>query len=87
MAERSHYPCAWCGEELGEPCASGAHDVCLFRMVVGSVAHLEHRCSCYLPGATETDAPGLTKREAAEATVIVWQRLLDSPPLSALDEC
>jgi hypothetical protein len=43
--------------------------------VVGSVAHLERRCSCYVPGATEGDPDGLTRRAAAEAAVQAFMRL------------
>lgn len=48
------------------------HRACAVRAVIGSVAHLERRCSCYIPGADEGDPPGLSKREAAEAALAVW---------------
>ena len=46
---------------LGEP----LHYECGARMAVGSIAHIEKRCSCYVPGSDEGDPPGLTKRQAA----------------------
>jgi hypothetical protein len=36
-------------------------------MVLGSVAHLQKRCHCYVPGSEENDDPSLTLREAARA--------------------
>jgi hypothetical protein len=73
--------CVWCTEpiEAGERCwrfANGplAHRVCALRQVIGSVAHLERRCSCYVPGADEGDPEGLTRREAAGAAVTAWMR-------------
>lgn len=73
--------CVWCREAIaaGERCwrfANGplAHRVCAFRQVVGSVAHVERRCSCYVASATDGDPEGLTRREAAEAAVQAWMR-------------
>jgi hypothetical protein len=45
------------------------HLECFIRGGVGSVGHLRGRCSCY--GGTEEDPPGLTKRQAALAAVLV----------------
>ena len=48
--------------------ADGAHlmhRACLMRLIVGSVAHQQQRCSCH--GGDEEDPPGLTRRQAAEA--------------------
>lgn len=50
------------------------HRPCWLRMVIGSVAHIEGRCSCFVPGADEGDAPGLTKRAAAEAALRAFER-------------
>lgn len=44
-----------------------AHENCNFRSIVGSVAHIEKRCSCFVAGSTEGDPEGMTKREAANA--------------------
>jgi len=30
-------------------------------------------CSCYIPGASETDPPELTKRQAARLAVELWE--------------
>lgn len=65
--------CAWCSEpvdfetEQHPAYREPMHYECGLRMWAGSVAHLEKRCSCYVPGATETDPPGMTLREAAVA--------------------
>lgn len=39
----------------------------MFRAVVGSVAHLQRTCSCYVEGSELNDPPGLSLREAAKA--------------------
>lgn len=39
------------------------HAECLVRGMLGSLAHLERRCSCY--GGTDHDTPGLSVREEA----------------------
>jgi hypothetical protein len=49
------------------------HRECAQRSILGSVAHLMKRCSCFVPGSEEGDPPGLTKRAAARAAVRVWQ--------------
>lgn len=74
--------CIWCNEvllpaETRYTYANGpqAHRACALRQVIGSVAHLERRCSCYVPGATEGDPDGLTRRAAAEAAVQALMRL------------
>jgi hypothetical protein len=51
-----------------------AHWNCAIRAVVGSVTHLEKRCSCYVPGASEGDPPGMTRRQAADAAVALWRK-------------
>jgi hypothetical protein len=42
-----------------------AHVECALRSVVGSLGHLQKKCSCY--GGTEEDPPEMTRREAAKA--------------------
>jgi hypothetical protein len=49
------------------------HRDCFLRGISGSVAHIQHKCSCYVPGASEGDPPGMTKREAARAAVAEWE--------------
>jgi hypothetical protein len=46
-----------------------AHIECVLLAVLGSVAHLQRRCWCYVPGSEEGDPPGMTRREAALAAV------------------
>jgi hypothetical protein len=49
------------------------HRACFLRTVLGSVAHIEERCSCFVPGATCTDPEGMTRRQAAEAAVSLYE--------------
>lgn len=49
-----------------------AHRACALRQVIGSVAHLEQRCSCYVVGASEGDPEGMSRREAAQAAMRLW---------------
>jgi len=42
------------------------------RLVIGSVAHLERRCCCYVPGSTEDDPPHMTPRQAARAALVLY---------------
>lgn len=72
--------CVWCREEIapGERVwrfANGplAHRVCALRQVIGSVAHVDGVCGCYVVGAREGDPEGLTRRAAAEAAVQAWR--------------
>lgn len=62
--------CEWCGEpverdERHPAFHQSMHRECGVRAVCGSVAHIEHRCSCYVPGSAEGDDPSLTKRDGA----------------------
>lgn len=72
--------CAWCGERIADGeqnaiCANEAmHRECAFRAVVGSAAHIERRCSCYVLGSAEGDDPALTKRQAAAAALAAYDR-------------
>lgn len=73
--------CAHCGEpvtgleaSLCEFMPRAEHWACGFRAIMGSVAHIEKRCGCYVPGADETDPPGMTRREAAREAVRAWER-------------
>jgi hypothetical protein len=50
------------------------HYECGFRMAVGSVAHIEKRCSCFIEGAEEHDDPALTRRQAALAAVVAFNK-------------
>lgn len=76
-------PCLRCGEVVlpGEQVQyysnlpDPVHHACFMRPITGSVAHLEKRCSCYIEGAQEGDDPSLTRRQAAQAAVALWERL------------
>ncbi len=46
-----------------------AHEACAARAILGSVAHQQRRCGCYVPGSTAGDDPALTQRQAAEAAL------------------
>jgi len=72
--------CFPCGEAIvaGEnriECANGplAHGNCFLRCVIGSVAHLLRKCRCYVPGSILVDPEGMSRRQAADAAVLVWR--------------
>lgn len=74
--------CLWCKEmiargELRHALLPQYHFACALRAVAGSIAHLEKRCSCYVPGATCSDPVDLTLRESAQ---LVADYLRDHPP-------
>lgn len=50
------------------------HRNCGLRGVLGSVAHIQKRCSCFVQDSTEGDDPKLTPRQAADAAVAAWKR-------------
>lgn len=52
-----------------EPCELAFHHACHLREIVGSVAHQQKRCSCFVPGSQAEDDPLLTRRQAAEAAM------------------
>lgn len=58
------------------------HYECSMRQVVGSLAHVEGRCSCAVPGATEGDPEGISKREAAVLALRAWQAGHQATPYS-----
>jgi transcriptional regulator with XRE-family HTH domain len=58
------------GQWIQEPAV--AHFACQLRQMVGSVAHLRRRCSCYVPGDDEHDDPALSVRENALAAAAVF---------------
>lgn len=79
--------CDWCGEPLvrGDTCLTPLvgggdkkyllyHSECHMRQFIGSLAHIEGRCSCFVPGATCTDPEGMTRREAAKAALAAWRK-------------
>jgi hypothetical protein len=59
-------------ERLLAPSRVALHLECHLRDTVGSVGHIEGRCSCV--GGDEEDPPGLSRREAAVAAVAAWER-------------
>ncbi len=48
------------------------HQECFLRQTLGSVAHIERRCSCYVLGSSAEDPPDMTMHEAALAAVQAW---------------
>ncbi len=74
----ARHQCDWCGEpllpsEIIDPAAPKfMHHECVLRAVIGSVAHIEGRCSCYTTGSEEGDPPGMSKRDAARAAVLAY---------------
>jgi len=89
--------CAHCSEpilkdELRMPFNGGLvwmHRNCGLRGILGSVAHLQGRCSCYVPGSDAGDPEGMTLRQAADAAIAEWERLeaLRRLKNSALPRC
>jgi hypothetical protein len=75
-------PCSHCDEPIvngdsGIVYSNGpvAHRNCFLRQSIGSVAHLRKRCSCYVPGSTEFDPPNMTRRQAADEAVRLWEKM------------
>jgi len=73
--------CTWCEEpiehnETIDPFfITPMHPECGVRAIMGSIAHIEGRCSCVDPDNHETDPPELTRREAAKLAFAAWQKL------------
>ena len=70
--------CGYCDEPIAEgdlapTLGMPLHYECNLRLIIGPVAHLEHRCSCFVPGSVEADPPHLTRRQAAHAAVKLYQ--------------
>jgi hypothetical protein len=68
--------CLHCDEPVlaGEECQQpDMHQECAVRAILGSVAHIEKRCGCYVPGSIEGDPPQMTMREAARAAWTAWR--------------
>ena len=77
----AHPRCVWCQEPVlpGEQgrVSQPMHQECSIRSAVGSVAHIERRCGCYVPGSEEGDPPGMSVREAAKAAASAHARKRD----------
>lgn len=73
-------PCIFCEEPIDVADAGFidppgvSHYACFMRQIIGSVAHIEKRCGCYVKDALELDDPNLTVRQAAEAAVAAYER-------------
>lgn len=69
--------CLWCDEPIldGErhKFMREYHHECAVRAVAGSVAHLESRCPCFVPGSECSDDPTLSKRDAARESLAVFR--------------
>jgi hypothetical protein len=50
------------------------HYECFMRQVLGSVAHQQSRCSCVVCGSHHMDDPELTRRDAARAALVEFER-------------
>jgi hypothetical protein len=83
MPRQPPAPCLRCGELVLETekrhyysnRPEPVHHACFMRPIIGSVAHLEKRCGCFVPGADDNDDPNLTPRQAAQAALELWERL------------
>jgi hypothetical protein len=60
----------------GHPTEAPFHRACFMRNTIGSVAHQQRLCCCFLRGSTKEDDPALTRRQAAEAAMayFYWSR-------------
>lgn len=67
----------------GEP----AHMECFFRQVTGSVAHIQKRCNCFIPGSDESDPEGMTRRQAARAAVDTYKAVTFADVLNQDGAC
>lgn len=73
--------CVWCNEPMLPEDRNPAipfldtHTPCGFRMIMGSLAHLQGRCACFIDGAGEGDPPEMTLRQAAAAAYEYWHGL------------
>ncbi len=84
--------CQWCDEEIEAEDSGviipvllslqptwgmrAHHQECFLRETLGSVAHIERRCLCYVPGSVACDPPYMSVREAARAAVQAWLKTL-----------
>jgi hypothetical protein len=73
--------CLHCQEEIvaGDPILPfnngevAMHRACGLRSIIGSVAHQMKTCSCFVCGSSDGDPEGMTRREAAEAALSLWE--------------
>jgi hypothetical protein len=87
--------CGWCEEpivkgdrgiemptvERGEWFYKPWHQECQIRLIVGSKAHLERRCSCFGGRTEDVDTePGMTKRQEAKYVLELWLAGKGKPP-------
>jgi hypothetical protein len=58
------------------PTEAPFHRACFMRSTIGSVAHQQKLCCCFLRGSTKEDDPAITLRQAAEAAMayFYWSR-------------
>lgn len=62
-------------EPLDEIVTPQLHQECQFRIVMGSLAHLQGRCGCFVAGSEEGDPSGMSVRQAARAAYDYWRSL------------
>lgn len=60
------------GREEDEETRAYYHFNCFLRSIIGSVAHLEGKCTCC--GGSSHEPPGLTRRQAADAAVLLFHQ-------------
>jgi len=72
--------CAWCHEPIhrGEngvdlENSSYEHIECFITSIVGSVAHQEHRGTCYDSFVDDCQQDEISRRETAKAAFLSWQ--------------
>jgi hypothetical protein len=55
-------------------CEMSFHRACHLRGIIGSIAHQQKLCSCYVPGSQAEDNPTLSRRAAAEEALAYFER-------------
>lgn len=66
--------CGFCEEPIlpRERADGNLHRECHLRLVVGSVAHQQRRCGCFVAGSEESDPRHMTKRQAARMALSLF---------------
>ena len=83
--------CGHCGEAIAaddERSPMGGvplHYECGVRIAVGSIAHLERRCSCFVPGSRASDPDDVSPRQAARLVVFAVRQRQPQPGESLVE--
>jgi hypothetical protein len=80
MATKTDPICLHCKEPVLDldqraPVDPPMHYECGLRLAVGSIAHLDKRCDCFIPGSEKGDPSYLSIRQAAQLAACRWQMM------------